>query len=279
MKSFRMNLKIVKQCLATSSRFFQTVFKVLPEERQKRIEEYLVQREFASLDELSEAVDVSVSTVRRDLGVLEARGVLRRTHGGARLTHPKSDEFTFSTRDTHQLEEKEAIGRTCAGMIRSNQSVIIDAGTTAFHVAKHLQEKSPQIVTNSLPVAQLFASSPRVELVVTGGVVYPRLGVLLGPLAVESFARIHADVAIMSAGGITLEGLTNSHSLLIDTQLAMMHAAAKVIFCLDYTKFGRSSVAKLCNLDPIDIVVTDRGAPEELVRQLKAKEIEVVVAP
>jgi DeoR family fructose operon transcriptional repressor len=151
---------------------------VLAEERQKQIEELLVEREFASLDELSAVVHASVSTVRRDLAVLESKGVLRRTHGGAaRLINPKSDEFVFSNRDTHELGEKEAIGRACAELIRSNQSVIIDAGTTAYHVAKYLQDKSPQIVTNSLPVAQLFANSSRVELVLSGGVVYPRLGV------------------------------------------------------------------------------------------------------
>lgn len=237
-----------------------------------------MEREFASLDELSEALDVSVSTVRRDLDALEARGVLRRVHGGARLLNPKSDEFAFSTRDTHQLAEKEAIGRACAALVRSNQSVIIDAGTTAYHVAKHLQEKSPQIITNSLPVAQLFASSARVELVLSGGLLYPRVGVLVGPLAVESFARIHADVAIMSAGGITLEGLTNSHSLLIDTQLAMLHAAARVIFCLDHTKFNRASVAKLCSLEPVNTIVTDAAAPTSFVTQLRATGIEVIVA-
>jgi len=252
---------------------------MLAEERQKRIEEYLGRTEFASLDELSEEVDVSVSTVRRDLAFLETRGILRRTHGGARLMNPKSDEFAFSTRDTHQIEEKEAIGRACAGMMRSNQSVIIDAGTTVYHVARQLHEKSPQIVTNSLPVAQLFAASARVELVLSGGVVYPRLGVLVGPLAVESFSHIHADVAIMSAGGITLEGLTNSHSLLIDTQLAMMHAAARVIFCLDHTKFNRSSVTRLCGLESIHTIVTDSAAPEGLIRELKSRGIEVVVAP
>lgn len=230
------------------------------------------------MDELSEEVDVSVSTVRRDLAYLESKGVVRRTHGGARLMNPNSDEFAFGTRDTHQLEEKEAIARACAELIRPNQSVIIDAGTTVYRVARQLQGKSPQIVTNSLPVAQLFANSPRVELVLSGGLVYPRLGVLLGPLAVESFSRINADVAIMSAGGITPEWLTNSHSLLIDTQLAMIRAAAKVIFCLDHTKFDRISVAKLCTLELIDTIVTDPAAPEGLVQELREKGIEVIVA-
>src|SRR4030095_16024601 len=119
------------------------------EERQKRIEEYLLKTEFSSLDELSEQVDASVSTVRRDLTVLEAKGTVRRTHGGARLINPKSDEFTFSARDTHQLEEKESIGLACAELIHPNQTIIIDAGTTTYHVAKFLEPKSPQIITNS----------------------------------------------------------------------------------------------------------------------------------
>jgi len=150
------------------------------EERQTRIEDYLQKVEFASLDELSELVDASTSTIRRDLTVLEAKGTLSRTHGGARVVNPRSDEFIFSARDTHQLDEKESIARACAELIKPNQSVIMDAGTTVYHVARHLESKQPQIVTNSLPVANLFASANKLEVVVSGGVIYPRLGVLVG---------------------------------------------------------------------------------------------------
>jgi len=248
------------------------------EERQKRIGDYLQKVEFASLEELAEHVSASVSTVRRDLTLLEATGGLRRTHGGARLMAPPSDEFIFSARDTHQLTEKEAIGKACAELIPPNQSVIIDAGTTAYHVARHLEEKTPHVITNSLPVANLFAGANRLEVVVSGGVIYPRLGVLVGPLAVEAFTKIHADVAIMSGGGIALEGVSNSHGLLIEIQRAMINAAQRVIFCFDHTKFGRQSVLPLCELDCIDTVVTDSKAPMELVKQLRDKGIEVVVA-
>jgi DeoR family transcriptional regulator, fructose operon transcriptional repressor len=250
------------------------------EERRHRIEEHLQQVEFASLEELSHHVGVSASTVRRDLTALEAGGSLKRTHGGARILNPKTDEFIFSTRDAHQLAEKEAIGKACAELIQPNQSVIIDAGTTCYHVARHLEDKPLQIITNSLPVANLFAAATRVELVSSGGVIYPRLGVLVGPLAVETFAKkIHADVAIMGGGGITLEGITNSHGLLIDIQLAMIRAAHKAVFCLDHTKFGRQSVLPLCGLDNVDTIVTDDQAPRDLVEQLRAREIEVVIAP
>ena len=248
------------------------------EQRQKRIEEYLQRAEFASLDELARYLGASVSTVRRDLTQLEAAGNFRRTHGGARLVNPRSDEFVFSARDTHQLDEKEAIGRLCAGLIQPRQTVIIDAGTTAYHAARNLGEQTLQIVTNSLPVANLFASSQRVEVVMSGGVIYPRLGVLVGPLAVEAFSRAHADVAVMSGGGITFDGITNSHALLIEIQRAMIQAAGKVIFCLDHTKFGRQSVARLCGLDSIDTIVTDRAAPPEMVLTLRERGIEVLVS-
>ena len=249
------------------------------DERQKRIGEYLQKAEFASLEELSAHVGASISTVRRDLTALEASGNVKRTHGGARIVSPPSDEFAFSARDTHQLDEKEAIGRAAAALIQPNQSVIVDAGTTAYHVARHLVEKAQMVVTNSLPVANLFASASRVEVVVSGGIIYPRLGVLVGPLAVETFAKIHADVAIMSAGGITLDGVTNSHALLIDIQHQMIRGAQKIILCLDHTKFGRKSMIQLCDLDDLDTIVTDHQAPAELVAQLQAKGIEVVVAP
>src|SRR5215472_8995539 len=235
------------------------------EERKHRIEAYLQRVEFASLEELSHHVEASVSTVRRDLSVLEAGGNLRRTHGGARIVTPKTDEFAFSTRDAHQISEKELIGKACATLIGANQSLIFDAGSTVYHVARHIEEKAPQIVTNSLPVANLFASASKVEVILAGGVIYPRLGVLVGPMTVEAFSKMRADVAIMSAGGITLEGITNSHALLIDIQRAMIRAAQKVIFCFDHTKLGRKSVSPLCGLECIDTIVTDSGAPGELV--------------
>jgi DeoR/GlpR family transcriptional regulator of sugar metabolism len=250
-----------------------------PEERQHRISEYLQKVEFAALEEIAKKVEASVSTVRRDLSVLEASGSVRRTHGGARIVVPRSDEFTFSARDTHQLAEKEAIGRACADLILPNQTVIIDAGTTVYHVARYLESKAPQIITNSLPVANLFASANRLEVVVSGGVIYPRLGVLVGPLAVEAFTKIHADIAVMSAGGVSLGGITNSHGLLIDIQRAMIQAAQKVIFCFDHTKFGRQSVLPLCDLDCVDAIVADANAPADLVAELRAHGIQVVVAP
>jgi DeoR/GlpR family transcriptional regulator of sugar metabolism len=250
------------------------------EERQKRIEQYLANVEFASLEELAQHVSASSSTVRRDLNSLAKLGQIRRTHGGACLVASKPDEYIFSQRETIQLAEKEAIGQAAAKLIQQGQSVIVDAGTTVFRVARQLQlqAKTLHIITNSLPVANLFASNSSTEVIVSGGVIYPKLGVLVGPLAVEVFSKTYADVAIMSGGGITLEGVSNSHALLVDIQRAMIAAASRVIFCFDHTKMGRRSVAHVCELGSIDTVVTDAGAPPALIDALRSNGVEVLVA-
>jgi DeoR/GlpR family transcriptional regulator of sugar metabolism len=248
------------------------------EERQVRLESYLLQAEFASLEELAQHVGASISTVRRDLDALEKGGNIRRTHGGARtITPPRSDEYVFQVRDTHQVAEKEAIAIACAGLIAAGQNVMIDAGTTCHQVARRLGDKVAQIITNSLPIANLFSGSNRHEVHVSGGVIYPRLGTLVGPDAVETFSRMHADVAILSGSGIAADGIYNSHALLVDIQRAMIAGSAKVIFCLDHTKFGRRSTFFVCDFAKVDVVVTDRSAPIEMVSALRAKGIEVVL--
>lgn len=276
------------------------------EERRLLIQRYLRRKRIASLEDIARIVGISLSTVRRDLDALAAAGILKRTHGGAQMTTPqlndqaalnalihegekslyskkktkppKIDELAFASRNIYQHREKKAIGKACADLIAPNQSVIIDAGTTVYHVARSLRSKTPQIITNSLPVANCYTNAFDVEVLVSGGVIYPPLGVLVGPLAVKTFSEMHVDVAIMGAGGITMDGVTNSHSLLIDIQRAMLHAAKKAIFCLDHTKFGRRSLSRLCDLPAIDSIVTDDGVSSSLLEQLQNAGLNVVLA-
>jgi len=240
---------------------------------------YLKEAEFASLEELSGRLGVSVSTVRRDVSALETGGNVRRTHGGARWLPNRADEFAFTVRNTRSVREKEAIARMAAEQVQPGQTVIMDAGSTVFQVARHLEPKEPQIITNSLPIANLYSSSVSVEVIVSGGVIYPRLGVLVGPRAVEAFSKAHADVAIMSASGLTGEGIFNSHALLIDMQQAMIASSTRVIFCLDHTKLNRRALFLLTALDRMDCLITDWKAQESILDDLRGSGIEVIKTP
>jgi DeoR family transcriptional regulator, fructose operon transcriptional repressor len=117
-----------------------------------------------------------------------------------------------------------------------------------------------------------------VEVIVSGGVIYPRVGVLVGPIAVEAFSKLRADIAIMSCGGIAPDGVTNSHGLLIEIQRAMLQAARRVIFCVDHTKFGRQSISHFCDLNVIDSLITDQTPPPEMLIALRDADVEVIVA-
>src|SRR5205085_3416674 len=116
-----------------------------------------------------------------------------------------------------------------------------------------------QIVTNSLPIAQLFASSHDTDLVVLGGYVFPRTGVALGPLTVRMMDEIHVHQTIMSVGGITAKGLFNSNLLLVETERSMMRCADEVAVVADHTKIGRQALAFLCELTAIDTLIVDHG--------------------
>jgi len=248
------------------------------EERKAQIVSYMATAEFVTVEELMRLTRASVSTVRRDLLGLERENVLQRIHGGARTLQPRTDNFVFDARDTQQVAEKEAIGKACAALIGPRQSVLIDSGTTCFHVARYLGDDVGQIISNSLPVANLLSGSMRREVLVCGGMIYPRLGALIGPHAIEAFSHMHVDVAVLGASGLSEEGLYNSHMLLVDIQRAVISCAARVIFCVDHTKFNRRSPLLLTDLSPVDVVVSDQPPPGPLAAALRAAGVEMVVA-
>src|SRR5262249_20087075 len=150
---------------------------VLVEERRRRVLDLVSERGFIALTDLAEAIQVSESTLRRDLDYWHQQGVLRRTHGGAIYIGNGSALPALEEGAASQIEEKRAIARAAAARVRDGDAVLLDGGTTTLEVARLLVGRSLQIVTNSLPIAGLFASSYETDLVMLGGYVYPKTGV------------------------------------------------------------------------------------------------------
>lgn len=249
-----------------------------PEARRKVVLELIAKQGFASLGEIVSAIGVSESTVRRDVESLDQMGLVKRIHGGAVLmgelrSLPGLDERAGSAR-----LEKAAIGRATADLISDGESVLLDGGTTTLEVARALAERHVQIVTNSLPIAQLLAASKSADLILIGGYVYPRTGVALGPLAMAQLKDIHVQKTIMGAGGITSEGVFNHNLLLVETQRAMIDCGEELIFTVDRSKFGRRALSWLCPLERASLVVTDSAIAGEQALMLDREGVKLVKA-
>jgi DeoR/GlpR family transcriptional regulator of sugar metabolism len=244
------------------------------EERRQRVLDLVSRKGFVALAELARATKSSESTVRRDLDYWDEQGRLKRTHGGAIFVGEGSALPALDDRSGQQVEEKRAIARAATSRIRDGEAILLDGGTTTLEVARLLVGRPLQIVTNSLPIANLFASSRDTDLIFLGGYVYPRTGVALGPLTVRMMEDVHVHQTILSVGGITAKGLFNSNLLLAETERQMMRCADEVVVVADHTKVGRQALAFLCELSEVDTVVIDRELPpqqRELFEQAGAR--------
>lgn len=235
---------------------------MLAEERRQRLLKMITTRGFATLEGLVDSLGVSESTVRRDLEVLDREGSIKRTHGGAVAADEAGALPAFDDRTTTAAVEKRAIGRTTAALIADGETVLLDGGTTTLEVARCLVGRPVQVVTNSLPIAQLLATSKETDLILIGGYVYPRTGVALGPLAIATMQGIRVRKTIMGAGGVVAEGVFNSNSILVETERQMMSCGQELILVADHSKFGSLSLSRLCGLDEIQRVVVDPALPD-----------------
>ncbi|HWA07963.1 MAG TPA: DeoR/GlpR family DNA-binding transcription regulator [Opitutaceae bacterium] len=241
-------------------------------QRLHLIEGYVRDHRYADLHTLASRFGISLSTVRRALDELEEKGLVRRHHGGASLveTDAVSREYDFVARDQRQTAEKFAIARVVASQVQPGMSVILDGGSSTYAVARLLAAKRLQIITNSLPVAGLFSEIGGQDIAVTGGTIYGRLGVLVGPLCEQSFAQTHADLAILGGVGITETGVWNLNALIVAAQRRMIAAADRIIFVLDNSKFGRKALSLTTGFDPRFTIVTDTRPSPEVARAIQA---------
>jgi DeoR/GlpR family transcriptional regulator of sugar metabolism len=251
---------------------------MLAEERRSRLLELVRVRGFASLPDLAGELQVSESTIRRDLDYLEETGAAQRTHGGAFYTGPSPKLPHFDQRQSTQWEKKRQIARRAALLIEEGDTILLDGGSTTYELAQALMGRTLQVVTNSLPVANLFTATDSADLVLIGGYVHARTGVSIGPYANQMLADLNVRRAVLSVAGVNDRGYFNSNLLLVETERAMMRAADQVIVVADSTKIGHTSLALLCELGEIDVLVTDDQIAPEWKTKIIAAGVELITA-
>jgi len=283
-------------------------------ERQQRVLAILRDRKVAELDELADQLEVSASTIRRDLDALASKGLVERTHGGAvylggettstttspnlmdsPLTTHASDGSTDTTlagpngntsnqtngngianvgnpvlaeRLNEQVEGKQAIGKLAASMVQPHMTLLLDGGSTVIYAAKLITARPLQIVTNSLAIANLFAEDDQVELLLIGGNLYPRTGVLVGAIATGCLADLYADITMFSLAGIYDDAAFNLNLPMAQVEQQMIRQATRSILLMDSSKFGRKSLVRVCGLNEVDQIITDNAIDDQWQQRL-----------
>ncbi len=241
----------------------------MADHRRQQLLEIVRAKGFASTQELFRELKASESTIRRDLEHFETLGEVKRSHGGVFYTgsEPKLPHFERNQSQNNQI--KQGIANLAATLVEDGDTILLDGGSTTFELAQKLAGRPLQVVTNSLPVSNLFMANYEADLVVLGGNVHLRTGTTIGPYANQMLSELNCRLAFLSVAGIHQDGFYNSNFLLVETEKAMMKAADEVVIVADSTKFGKKSLARLCELSSVHRLVVDSGITDEWKERIR----------
>lgn len=252
---------------------------MLIEERRQHIVALAYSEGRVRVRELSEALGISQITIRKDLDQLQARGLLQRSHGGAIPAQPGTlFDPTLQEKEQSHHPEKERIGAAAAEMVEEGQCVMLDSGTTTTSVAMALKKFSHlTIITNAVNIAAELTGTP-FEVILTGGIVRKNSFSLVGPLAEDMLAEMHADILFLGVDGFDVEaGLTTPNLLESRVNRAMVRAAKRVVAVCDSTKFDRQSLSRIIPPSEVHHVITDAGLSKSTQEALEALGIDLTI--
>ncbi|MEO5995973.1 MAG: DeoR/GlpR family DNA-binding transcription regulator [Chitinophagaceae bacterium] len=248
-------------------------------ERHKFILSKLHSKGYVNVLDLYKELKVSSVTIRKDLKLLEEKGLLFRTHGGATMHNPYIIDQPVTVKEKLQTNEKMKIGAAAAQSIVANDSIIIASGTTVLALAKNIKPKeSLTVVTSALNVAMELMQYPNIEVVQLGGILRKSSSSVTGPYAENILADFSCTKLFLGVDGIDLEfGLTTTSIIEAHLNRRMIDASQKVIVLSDSTKFGRRGFGRICGIESIDRFITDSGIPKHFVTHLEGMGIEVTI--
>jgi len=246
-------------------------------ERRNRIMSHLNERKSLLVQEIAESFGVAEETIRRDLRLLESRGLLVRTHGGAVLADDVKAEVPVEIREGINITGKDAIGREAARLVHDGDTIILDASTSSLFVARHIKDKKGlAVITNAEKVAFELSGCEDITVISTGGILRHKSLSYVGRAAETVLGGYHANIAFISCKGFSPErGLTDSNEQESDIRKKMLQCSEKTIFLCDHTKFGRVGYVTTARLEDIDLLITDRAVPEEWAKKIMEAGVEL----
>src|SRR3954454_15516523 len=256
---------------------------MLARQRQERILEVLRASGGVRVSDLTEQLQVSYMTIRRDLDALAEQGLVDKVHGGATIASQRSaEEPGVEAKSVRERPEKEAIAGLAAGLVRPGTAIGVTAGTTTWALARYLREVPElTVVTNSIPVAEVMRHSGRTDpnVVLTGGLRTPS-DALVGPVADAAIRSLHVDLLFMGVHGMDeIKGFTTPNLMEAETNRAFVRSARRLAVVADHSKWGVVGLTTMASLRDADLLVTDDHLRPEARALLSEHVRELVLAP
>lgn len=248
-------------------------------DRRARILERVAATGFVSVTALAADLGVSDMTIRRDLRRLSAAGEVRVVHGGVSLPHATLRTSEFVSRAQSNAEAKRRVSQRAARLVREDDVVAVDAGTTAFGVVTALPPAfHGTVVTHSVPAIQHLLHRPEARVVGLGGDLYAPSQAFVGQATVEQVRHVRVRVLVLGAAAVDARGIYVEADVERATKLALVDAADEVVLVVDAGKFTATAPVRLCGLDRLTRVVTDANPPTAVRRELRQNAVELILA-
>ncbi len=249
-------------------------------ERHKFILEALKRDGFVKVNEMAKALEVTSVTIRKDLKYLEDRKLLYRTHGSASPVNPLASELNVTEKEKIKIEEKRRIALAACNLLEENDSIIIASGSTVYMFAENIKPIGHlTVVTASLKVSILLNEQNDVDVIQLGGTVRKNSASVIGDYPRRFFDDVTCSKLFLGVDGIDPEyGITNSNIEEAILNKKMMGSSLRTVILSDSSKFGKRGFGKICNLEQVDVIITDSGIPDSLATIIRESGIELIIA-
>jgi len=250
-------------------------------QRRDLIAQKVLEQGRVQVSDLVQEFGMTDTSIRNDLTILEARGLLQRIHGGAVSTNRSIQLAAYDTRLGLHREQKVHIAAAAADRLHSADIALLDSGTSVQYLARQIPVRGGRsgrlrFVTNSIPVLEEIGGWAPHNLLMLGGIFLPEHQATVGPETLRGLQQFNATCAFLGCDGLTLEGgITSAHPLVAEVGRVMAQRADQVIVLADSSKLGQAGFVPIAPMDQIDVLITDSGAPGELVDGLREQGVEV----
>ena len=252
-------------------------------QRRLQISELVRQHGSVQVASLAQRFGVSMQTVRKDLRYLAERGVMARAYGGAIdssvVGTSATSEPHYEAKRTSHLDEKRRIGQRAAALVKAGDTIAIDSGTTAIQLAESLPNIEITVVTNDFGVLGALAPKNNINIVMLGGELRRKNMAFYGGLTVEALDALHVDMLFLGVDGLDLErGITTHYEPEAMLNRKMVEAARVVVAITDSSKFGKICLHRIVPASDLNVLITDRGAPNDIVQAAEQLGFELILA-